>query len=410
MTILLQCSHNAIKKDINRSTTLKKNIYNKKKYIFFRIHQTNKTMSAIIYKADCNFSVQIAVIIDKKYVMIGPEYKPGISNCVKYDDFHPPILSHKPKNYSCGQRCLDMYEALKPNFEYYGDLNETHLLGCLSMYVWIAKKCKIEHLIPNVLLGLIEMVIDFGDIEIYVAKVLQEKTKKISEIREWYFTQLSMQHKHSELIIDPKSGIILVTCFIPGILKYYMIKDLDQFNTMIRNLAETIEKNTKYFNFLHGSTHIGHISVDGKMIDFGESFNIYEKPMMEQYIEKYVPQNMKKKAAKKYKIQQIDVAAALTLVEIHTFFRSILDNIQKCPNLTRFKKEVLEMDNWILELLTEYFADEDLSIFTMIRKSNYSALFGGFEIPQDPSPINEKFPTEYFLEEFGLLKQMESNQ
>jgi hypothetical protein len=233
---------------------------------------------------------------------------------------------------------------------------------------------------------------------------LEEKAKDSTRVREWYFTRLSMQHDFSELIIDPKSGVILVTSFIPGILKYYVIKDSDQFNNLIKVLAETIERNTKYLNFLHGSTHIGHISVDGKMIDFGESFNIYDSAMMERYIEKYVPQSLKKKALKKYKIQQIDVGAACTLVEFHTFFQSILANIQKCPSLTRFKKEVLEMDSWIVNTLTEYFSDLDLSIFTMIKKNDFKAVFGGFDIPPDPSEINEKFPTQFFLEEFGLLK------
>lgn len=366
-------------------------------------------MSAIIYKVGCEFSCPIVTVIDKKYVMIGPEYKKGISNCIKYDDFHPKIVKHQPKNYACTDRCLDLYETLKDNFEYYGDLTEEHLLGCLAIYIGIAEKCNIKHLIPNVLLGLIEIKTKLDNIDIYVAKVLDEKVQDSAKIREWYFTQLSMQYEHLDLIIGPTTGIIMVTSFIPDILKYCIIKDEDQFKSMIVNLTNTIEKNTKYLNFLHGSTHLGHISVDGKMIDFGESFNIYDANMMKNYIEKYLPQNLKKKALNKYKIQQLDVGCSCTLVELHIFFDSILKGIQKYPSLSRFKKNVTEMNNWILETLENYFDDDNLSIFTITRNS-YKALFGGFDIPPEPSPINEKFPTQYFLEEFDLLKQVKSDK
>ena len=369
-------------------------------------------MSAIIYSAssgDCSVSIPIVTIVDKKYVITGPEYKKGISGCVKFEDFDPPILEHEPKKYSCNSRCLDLYEALKDNFQYYGDLNESHLLGCLALYVWVAKKCEIKHLIPDVLIGLVEVSVDFGDIPVYVAKFLNDPAQKVEKIREWYFVQLGMQADFKDLVVDPDVGKILITSYIPDIIKYSMIKSDEQFNKLVVALAQTIEHNAKMLNFLHGNVHIGHVTIDGKLIDFGDSFVFYDKEYAHAYLEKYIP-NKKKKALSKYKVQDIDVGAACTLVELRNFFQSIIDNSQKIPNLARFKKASLEYSAWITEMLDKYFDDFELSIFTMVRTTDeFAIMFGGFDVPPEPSEIPGKFPTQFFLEEFGLLEKERPN-
>lgn len=367
-------------------------------------------MSAIVYSAksdDCSITIPIVVVVEKKYAIIGPEYKKGISNCITFSDFQPPILEHTPKNYNCSQRCLDLYEALKDNFQYYGDLDETHLLGCLAMYAWIAKKCNIKHLIPDVLLGLIEFVIDFGDIPIFVAKHIQDTATDSRKIREWYFVQLGMQVESKELIIDPEAGKIIVTSYIPDIIKYTMIKNEEEFNKLVVTLAETIENNTKFLNFLHGNVHIGHVTTSGKLIDFGDSFNIYEKAAMKKYLELNLsPRKKIDKAIKKYEVQNVDVGAVCTLIELRNFFQSILDSTQKNPDLVRFKKFSLEVIGWVASILDEYFGDFELSIFTMIKKNNeFGRAFGGFDTPPDPSELPGDFPTQFFLKEFGLSGQ-----
>lgn len=364
-------------------------------------------MSAIIYSAEfdgCSVTIPIVTVVQDKYALIGPEYKKGVVNCIKYEDFQPPVAEHKPGKYSCNDRCLDLYVALKDNFQYFGELTDAHLLGCLAIYVWIAKKTGIQHLIPDVLLGLIEVVADFGDIPIFVAKYLDDPAPSVTKIREWYFVQLGMQANTKDLLIDADVGKILVAEYVPGIIRYTVIKDQDQFDKMLVALVNSIESNTKFLNFIHGSMHIGHVSVEGKLIDFGKSFNIFDKESMKEYLTKHAPS--KKKAIEKYNVQQIDVGCACTLIELKLFLQSIVDGVQKCPSLVRFKPKTQEMIAWISEILQEYFDDFELSIFTMIKQKDYAVLFGGFDAPPDPAPINEKFPTQFFLEEFGLSQKM----
>lgn len=355
-------------------------------------------MSAIYYQATdetCSVTFPIVTVIDKKYVLIGPEFKHGVVCCMKYSDFDKLLSSPRVKGGS--NKCFDVAAALRENFMYIGGLTSDHLTRVLAIYFGVAKKCNIFNLVPNVLLGLLSDHDKLPGIDMYVAKILESQNKSVEHIREVYFTKLNPD-LYKDIIFG--SSEMMITQFIPGIIKFNPVPNEEIFKSMMVNLVRTIEHNAKYLNFIHGTPHIGHVNLDGILIDFGHSFNFYDSDMVEWYIKKYIPKSMKPKVGEKYKIQQLDVVCAFTLVEIMIFIDSMME-------LGRFKNLLIPMKEWILETLGRYF-DEDVSIFTMLKQDDFSNIFTGgdsFQIPPEHSKIDEKFPTTYFLEAFGLISE-----
>lgn len=177
-----------------------------------------------------------------------------------------------------------------------------------------------------------------------------------------------------------------------------------EFLGVMAKIVSRVETLVKYFNMIHGSLHLGHVSKDGVFIDFGHSFSFGEGKMLTQYIQYRFPKNLQVVALAKAKIHQTDVMVACSLMDIWWFLHSVEED-HTHKSFEQFIQLVIAMKKWIMDCLTDYF-HADISIFEYFRES--TIVLGGhdreprvmFGLPPEYSKIEETFPTAYFANKF----------
>jgi len=347
-------------------------------------------MKSIIYHAefdDCSVSFPIMFIINNEYVLIGPEFKVGIQLAISYKDYLQIIKNYvEPKKDDCIQpdmRCIDMWEALKDNF-YFSNIDDS-LRAVMSIYFWVTNKTDSLPLVPEPLLGLASQ--DTYKCEIYMAKMISVDLSKVdlSKSRDVYFSTLA--GNPYKIVVEKD---FTASCFISRYMPVISKVGLEDFDRTLKLVVQSIEKFASQYNFLHGKTHIGHVTPDGEFIDFGDSFGFREVNLLCDYMKGILPPELYKLAEAKAKIHDVDVAAACTLLEIYRFIDSTNEVCAK------------DMKRWIIKVLHKYFKGDE-SIFTLMKVDDF-----GFDGACEPvfgdlpsySPISEKFPTYYFMKKF----------
>lgn len=357
-------------------------------------------MKSIIYSAsfdNCSVSFPIMYIINDQYVLIGPEYKVGIQAAISYKDYLQIVSNYvAPKTKSCkpGDRCLDPWSALDDNF-YFSNI-DTPLKCVMSIYFWVATKTNCLGAVPEPLRMLASS--DKYNCELYIAKMISINLSKVdlTKSRDVYFSTLG---GNPYQIVTEKnfSAACFISKYVPNLISTAGITD---FNKTLSVVVNKIEHFAKQYNFLHGKTHIGHVSQDGTFIDFGQSFGLREVDMMLPYLKKLIPEDLYILAEKKAKIYDVDVGAACTLLEIYRFIDSIHTNTN--PDFIEYHPKISLMKKWIIKVFRGYImADE--SIFTYLRNNTF--LFEGgcepmFSDLPSYEPIKELFPTHYFSQKF----------
>lgn len=391
-------------------------------------------MRGVIYRAEsenCSVSFPIMLIVNNQYVLCGPEFKKGIQACISYEDYLKVKSTWVAQDDSffggtnkyatsdifvdsainddisrgCSSsdgtpgaitsRCIDMWEALKDNF-YFMDVDEP-LKFIMYLYFWLAENTNNLLMVPDP----ISPLMTFSKMNIstiYVAKEVGIDRSKVdlSMSRDVYFSTLAGDP--CKIVTNKNfSSACLVSNYIPNMIYRVGIIDFDK--TLI-SLIKNIEYYAQNHGFIHGKTHIGHVSQSGKLIDFGESFGFREPQLLDIYLRKMLPSHLVTKACEKAKIQNVDMTAACTLLEIYRFIDSIHNSKQH--GFTRYYDKIIRMKTWIIDTLTEYL-NADESIFTMLAHSIISFEGAGelkFGLPPMYTPIKEKFPTYYFMKQF----------
>ena len=348
-------------------------------------------MKSIIYHAtfdDCSVSFPIMFIINNEYVLIGPEFKMGIQPAIHYKDYLSFIKSYiPPKKDDCigeDMRCIDMWEALKDNF-YFSNIDDD-IRAVMSIYFWVAEQTNSIHMVPDPLLGLASS--DKYKCPLFVAKMISIDLSKVdlSKSRDVYFSTLG-GNPYKIVVEKDFSASCFISEYMPNLISKVGIKD---FKHTLKLVVERIEELATKYNFLHGKTHVGHVTQDGKFIDFGDAFGFREVNFLCDYMKGLLPPELYKLAEAKAKLYDVDVAAACTLLEIYRFLDS-------CDPVT-----VVSPKMWIIKVLTKYFKTDD-SIFAMMQEGDFG-FDGGCEPMFGDLPtythMNEKFPTHYFMKRF----------
>lgn len=342
----------------------------------------------IIYKAefeDCSVAFPIMYVLNKQYVLIGPEIKKGIQPAISYADFEK-FTKAIVGGVEC-ERCIDIWEVLNDNF-YFSNV-DVDLKKIMSLYFAVARYTGNLDTTPEPIYPLLSN--DKYNFEsMFVAKCidLDLSTVDLSQSRDEYFSALANSSNPCKIITEKDfSAACLVSRFDPTIVsKVGVLPDT------LENFVKRVELNAKVYGFIHGKPHIGHVNQAGECIDFGHAFNLREVSRMIEYLKRTLPPHLHEKAIEKAKIHDVDVGAACTLLEIFQF----IDGLDKT-------EKILEMQKWILDVLTDYFINCDESIFTYLKNSTF-VFEGGFEpefgLPQQWKPMKEQFPTFYFLEKF----------
>lgn len=345
-------------------------------------------MKGIVYRAEdenCSVSFPIMVVIND-YVIIGPEFKPGIQAAVLYSEFKQFVGGN--------EKCLDIFQALKPNFITF-DVQES-LEYVLAVYGWMANYTKTQNLIPAPVFPVVNFDKEFKFSKVFVSKFISADLSKVdlSQSRNTYFSTLA--GTECKIITEKDFS---TNCFMMDYVKvidYDEIFTLEEFKDVLKNIVLKIETLAKEYNFIHGNLHIGHVSKDAKMIDFDSSIDRLESTLLDEYLKKRLPRTLYPLAADKVKYQPIDMWAASTLMEIYTFLDSIHTD-KKHKSFGQFHHLIISMKTWIIDTMTEYL-ESDISIFTMLKKKDF---FGGcetkFGLPSMYTTINEEFPTHHFL-------------
>lgn len=351
-------------------------------------------MKCIIYNAsfdDCSVSFPIMFIINREFVLIGPEFKKGVQPAISYKDYLQVIENHVEPNKKCDDfKCLDMWDALKENFYFY-DIDPP-LKAVMSLYFWVADKTNSLSCIPEPIKPLMTSLEKYN-YDLYVAKFITADLSKvdISKSRDVYFSTLA---GNPSRIVHEKdfSASCFISKYTSGVISKVGIVNFDK---TVKKVIKNIEKFAKFYNFLHGKTHIGHVTQDGNFIDFGDSFGMRELPFLLEYLDSCLSIDLVKKAKEKAQIHDIDVAAACTLMEVYRFLDSM-----HTQNFLEHKNKIAEIKKWIIKVLTKYF-NSDVSIFTMLREDSF-VFDGGCEFGDLPpyQTINEQFPTYYLMKKF----------
>lgn len=340
----------------------------------------------VIYRAEydnCAVMFPIIYIINKQFVLIGPEFKKGIQPAITYKEFNKridKIEGGKCEFEDIDGKCLDLWEALNDNF-YFSNI-DLSIKKILSVYFSIARQTDTLDLIPSPILGLMDHE-NSGFDQLYVAKCIDVDLSKVvlSDSRDVYFSSLT---GNPNVIVTEKdfSFSCLISKYEPGVLSKTKIK-----KDTLKKFVLNVELCAKVYGFIHGKPHVGHVTQDGQYIDYGHAFNLREKDRVIEYIKRVFPKTLQDKAIERAKIHDVDVGVLCTLTEISQFLISVSDPIER-------KKEMLE---WIIKVLNEYF-ERDESIFTYLKNSNF--VFGGyipeFGLPEPFVQIKEEFPTYYF--------------
>lgn len=358
-------------------------------------------MRGVIYRAEdasCSVSFPIMFVLDKKYVLIGPEFKKGVQACIPYSEYLD--MRDRFTGGKCGEgtRCLDMWDALKDNF-YFFDVDEP-LKFVMYMYFWVAEQTKNLSMIPAPILGLLTLRNEAKISQIYISKIIGIDLSKVdlSQSRDVYFSTLAYPTNPCRIVTERDfSAACLVNKYVPNMI--YQV-GLVNFKKTLVAFVNTVERLAKEYGFLHGKTHIGHVNQDGTLIDFGEAFGLRELTLLKAYMKKIMPPEMYAKAVKKAEVQVVDVSAACTLLEIYRFIDSI-HNYDK-HEFSTYYSQIAKMKKWIIDTLDGYF-DADESIFTYMARDNI-VFDGGYEpkfgLPPSYAPIKENFPTYYFTAMF----------
>lgn len=349
-------------------------------------------MKTIIYHAtfdDCSVSFPIMFIINNEYVLIGPEFKVGIQPAILYKDFLQIIKGYTRETpdecIEPDMRCIDMWVALKDNFYFLN--NDYELRAIMSIYFWVADATGSISLVPAPLLGLAS--VDKYDCKLFMAKMISINLAKVdlSKSRDVYFSTLG--GNPYKIVVEKDFS---ASCFISDYMHNIIAKTQSEMYSekVIKLVVNRIDEYASQYNFLHGKVHVGHVTQDGKFIDFGDSFGFREVDLLCNYMKGILPEKLYEAASKKAKIYTVDVAAACTLLEIYRFIDSLGDS------------RVNDMKKWIIKVLTKYF-NNDESIFAMMEENDF-----GFDGGCEPkfgdlptyTPMKEKFPTYYFLKRF----------
>jgi hypothetical protein len=328
-------------------------------------------------------------IINREYVLIGPEFKVGIQPAILYKDYLKITKDYVPQVEECIQpdmRCIDMWEALNDNF-YFSNVEES-LKSIMSIYFWVAEKTNSINLVPEPLLGLASQA-DYK-CDIFMAKMISVDLSKVdlSKSRDVYFSSLD-GFPYKIVVEKDFSASCFISQYVPNLISKV---GLDDFKYTLKLVVQHIEKLASQYNFLHGKTHIGHVTQDGKFIDYGDSFGLREVNLLCEYMKGILPPSLYELASKKAKLYDVDVSAACTLLEIYRFIDSVKEYDELIP----------DMKKWIIKVLTKYFKSEE-SIFTLMKEDDF-----GFDGGCEPSfgelplyaPIKDKFPTHYFIKKF----------